>query len=100
MQFDQVALESKSLFVVSASFTPAQTALSSSAEQSVTVVPPVDLKTSDGVVVIGHPSAGNAVAVAGARVTAVGTIAVRFVNPTTGNLTHASGTFTFLIVRS
>jgi hypothetical protein len=99
MQYTPEVLDSQCFFVFSTVFTPAATALSSSAPQAITVpsgTPP--LKLTDSIFVC-CPASGNAVAAAGARVTSATTVEVKFVNPTAGALTHAAGTFGFLVIR-
>jgi hypothetical protein len=78
------------------SLTPASVAAATVAEQTFTVA---GLTTADKVVV-NPPSISNATGIAGARVSAADTLAVRFVNPTAGALTPTSGTYTVLAFRS
>lgn len=82
--------------VYSQTITPASVAAATVAEQTFTVT---GLTTADKVTV--NPAAiGNATGIAGARVSAADTLAVRFVNPTAGALTPTAGTWTILAFRS
>jgi hypothetical protein len=82
--------------VYSQTITPASVAAATVAEQTFTVT---GLTTADKVVV--SPAAiSNATGLAGARVSAADTLAVRFVNPTAGALTPTAGTWTILAFRS
>lgn len=82
--------------VYSQTITPAEVAAATVAEQTFTVT---GLTTADKVIV--NPGAiSNAIGVAGARVSAANTLAVRFVNPTAGALTPTAGTWTVVAVRS
>lgn len=81
---------------LSLSLTPAQVALSSAAYQNFTVA---GLLTTDTIIPAGNPIS-NATAVTNARCTTAGTMAVQFVNPTTGNLTPTAGTYKFLVIRT
>lgn len=82
--------------VYAPSLTPASVAAATVAEQTFTVS---GLTTADKVVV-NPPSIGNATGIAGARVSAADTLAIRFVNPTAGALTPTSGTYTVIAFRS
>jgi hypothetical protein len=82
--------------VYTPSLTPASVAAATVAEQTFTVT---GLTTADKVVV-NQPALANATGIAGARVSAADTLAIRFVNPTAGALTPASGTYTVLAFRS
>lgn len=66
------------------------------AEQTFTVT---GLTTAD-TVVVNTAAISNAVGIAGVRVSAADTLAVRFVNPTAGALTPTAGTWTILAFRS
>lgn len=82
--------------VYSQTITAASVAADTVAEQTFTVT---GLTTADKVVV--NPAAiANATGIAGARVSAANTLAIRFVNPTAGALTPTAGTFTILAFRS
>jgi hypothetical protein len=82
--------------VYSQTITPASVGAATVAEQTFTVT---GLTTADKVVV--NPAAiSNATGIAGARVSAADTLAVRFVNPTAGALTPTAGTWTVLALRS
>lgn len=80
----------------SQTITAASVAAATVAEQTFTVT---GLTTADKVVV--NPAAiSNATGIAGVRVSAADTLAVRFVNPTAGALTPTAGTWTILAFRS
>jgi len=82
--------------VYSQTITPASVGSATVAEQTFTVT---GLTTADKVVV--NPAAiSNATGIAGARVSAADTLAVRFVNPTAGALTPTAGTWTIIAFRS
>lgn len=82
--------------VYSQTITPASVATATVAEQTFTVT---GLTTADKIVV--NPGViSNAVGVAGFRVSAADTLAVRFVNPTAGALTPTAGTWTIIAFRS
>jgi hypothetical protein len=82
--------------VYTPSITPASVAAATVAEQTFTVT---GLTTADKVIV-NPPAISNATGIAGARVSAADTLAIRFVNPTAGALTPTSGTYTVLAFRS
>lgn len=82
--------------VYSAALTPTSVGAATVAEQTFTVT---GLTTADKVIV-NNPTISNAVGIAGARVSAADTLALRFVNPTAGSLTPTAGTFTIIAVRS
>lgn len=75
-------------------FTPAEIAANVAAEQTVTV-PGVDPDTTL-LVAVEPPAHGQAVGIAGARISAKNTVAVTFVNPTAGALTPSAGTYKLL----
>jgi hypothetical protein len=82
--------------VYSPSITPASVAAATVAEQTFTVT---GLTTADKIIV-NPPAIANATGIAGARVSAANTLAIRFANPTAGALTPTSGTYTVLALRS
>lgn len=82
--------------VYTPSLTPASVATIVVAEQTFTVT---GLTTADKVVV-NPPAISNATGIAGARVSAADTLAIRFVNPTAGSLTPTAGTYTVVAFRS
>jgi hypothetical protein len=82
--------------VYAPSITPASVATVVVAEQTFTVT---GLTTADKVVV-NPPAISNATGIAGARVSAADTLAIRFVNPTAGALTPTAGVYTVLAFRS
>jgi len=81
--------------VLTASLTPASVGAATSAEQTFTVS---GLAVGDFVSVNG--STGNASAIAGARVSAADTLAIRFINPTAGALTPGAGDYLVFVARS
>ena len=81
--------------VLTASLTPASVGAATSAEQTFTVS---GLAVGDFVAVSG--STGNASAIAGARVSAADTLAIRFINPTAGALTPGAGDYLVFVARS
>ena len=81
--------------VLTVSLTPASVAAATSAEQTFTVS---GLAVGDFVSVNG--STGNASAIAGVRVSAANTLAIRFINPTAGALTPAAGNYLVYVARS
>jgi hypothetical protein len=82
--------------VYTPSITPASVAAAIVAEQTFTVT---GLTTADKVIV-NPPAIANATGIAGARVSAADTLAIRFVNPTAGALVPSSGTYTVIAFRS
>lgn len=82
--------------VYSQTITAASVAAATVAEQTFTVT---GLTTADKVIV--NPAAiSNATGIAGVRVSAANTLAVRFVNPTAGALTPTAGTWSIVAIRS
>ena len=95
----KLAYAKSSIFGFSESITPAATAANVAAEQAFTPAnAPVDLKSSDLLFVSG-PGAGNALLLGTARVNSTGQVVLNIVNTTAGSLTHAAGTFRFIVVR-
>lgn len=86
----------KRLKVFSPNITPGSVAAATVAEQTFAVA---GLRTTDKVFV-DPPAIGNATGLAGSRVSAADTLAVRFVNPTAGALTPTAGVYTVLAVES
>jgi hypothetical protein len=82
--------------VYSQTITPASVGAATVAEQTFTVT---GLTTADKVVV-NPPANATATGIAGARVSAADTLAIRYVNPTAGALTPAAGVNTILAFRS
>jgi hypothetical protein len=82
--------------VYTPSITPASVAAATVAEQTFTVT---GLTTADKVIV-NPPAIANSTGIAGARVSAADTLAIRFTNPTAGALTPTAGTYTVLALRS
>ena len=75
--------------------TPASVAAATVAEQTFTVT---GLTTADDVFV--NPAAiVNATGIAGVRVSAANTLAIRYVNPTAGALTPTAGTYAIVAFR-
>ena len=83
--------------VLSVAVTPASVGAATSAEQTFTVS---GLAVGDFVSVSTTVSTGNATAIAGARVSAANTLAVRYINPTAGALTPAADTYLVFVARS
>lgn len=82
--------------VYSQTITPASVAAATVAEQTFTVT---GLTTADKVIV--NPAAiANSTGIAGVRVSAADTLAVRFSNPTAGALTPTAGTWNIIAIRS
>ncbi len=79
------------------SLTPTAVTADTSAEQTFTVT---GLATTDTVVVNPPASFGDGLVLAGARVSAANTLAVRFGNMTAGSLTPVAGTYRVLAVRN
>jgi hypothetical protein len=82
--------------VYAPSLTPTSVATIVVAEQTFTVT---GLTTADKVIV-NPPAIANATGIAGARVSAADTLAIRFVNPTAGSLTPTAGVYTVIAFRS
>lgn len=83
--------------VLSVPFTPASVGAATSAEQFVTVN---GLAVGDFVSISSAASTGNATAIAGCRVSAANTLAIRYINPTAGALTPAADTYLVLVARA
>ena len=83
--------------VLSIAVTPASVGAATSAEQTFTVS---GLAVGDFVSISSTASTGNATAIAGARVSAADTLAVRYINPTAGALTPAADTYLVFVARS
>lgn len=99
MQLDQVALDSKSLFSFAVSFTPAATAAASAVVQNVTVPDGTPALKSGDMILVNGPAPGNNTGILNARYVNATTIGLVIINPTAGSLTHAAGTFNFLVIR-
>ena len=82
--------------VYTPTLTPASVAAATVAEQTFTVT---GLTTAD-MVIVNPPAIANATGLAGVRVSAANTLAIRFFNPTAGALTPTSGIYTVLAIRS
>lgn len=82
--------------VYAPSITPASVGAATVVEQTFSVP---GLTTADKVVV-NAPALVNAIGVAGVRVSAADTLAIRFANPTAGALTPAAGTYPVIAFRS
>lgn len=80
--------------VATLALTPASVAAATSAEQTFTVpgVLPGDYVDATG-------ETQNGIGIGQARVTAVNTVGIRFINATAGALIPTAGLYTFLIVR-
>jgi hypothetical protein len=82
--------------VYSQTITPSSVGAATVAEQTFTVT---GLTTADKIIV--NPAAiANATGLAGFRVSAADTLAVRFVNPTAGALTPTAGTWQIIAITS
>jgi hypothetical protein len=78
--------------------TPASVGATTVAEQTFTVT---GLDASRDIIVAHNvPSISNAVGVAGVRISADNTLAIRFVNPTAGALTPTAGVHKLVVARS
>lgn len=84
------------IVVYTPTLTPASVAAATVAEQTFTVT---GLTTAD-TVSVNCPSIANATGIAGVRVSAADTLAIRFVNPTAGALTPTSGVYRIIAHRS
>jgi hypothetical protein len=82
--------------IYSQTITAASVGAATVAEQTFTVT---GLTTADKVIV-NPPVNATATGIAGARVSAADTLAIRYVNPTAGALTPAAGTHTIIAIRS
>ena len=85
----------KKVVAYTPTLSPASVAAATVAEETFTVTG----LTTDDVVIVSPPSIANATGIAGARVSAANTLAIRFVNPTAGALVPTSGVFTVLAFR-
>lgn len=83
--------------IISLAVTPASVSATTSAEQTFTLS---GVAVGDWVGVSTTVSTGNATAIAGARVSAANTIAIRYVNPTGGALTPAADTYLVNVIRA
>jgi hypothetical protein len=83
--------------IISLAVTPASVGATTSAEQTFTLS---GVAVGDWVGVSTTASTGNATAIAGARVSAANTIAIRYINPTGGALTPAADTYLVNVIRS
>lgn len=81
--------------VIAVSFTAAEVAAATAAEQTVTVT---GVAVGDHVTV-NPPANTKKTAAASARVSAANTVAIMFVNPTAGALTPDAGTYIFHVIR-
>lgn len=85
----------KKIVAYSPNLTPASVAAATVAEQTFTV----NGLTTDDRVVVNQPANATATGIAGARVSAANTLAIRFINPTAGALVPAAGVFEVLAFR-
>ncbi|CAB5212635.1 hypothetical protein UFOVP191_4 [uncultured Caudovirales phage] len=85
-------------YIISGTLTPAATATITAVEQTFTSAPFNQLKVGD-FVSVNPPSITTGVGIVGARVSAAGTLAITFVNPTAGSLTAPSGTYVVSVLR-
>lgn len=87
------------LYSVSASLTPVAVNTITAAEQTFSV-PALKLKTTDLILDVTPPSDLAGVSLTYGRVSAADTIAIKFVNPTAGNVTPPAGVYTFVVARA
>lgn len=85
----------KKVVAYSPSLTPASVAAATVAEQTFTVTG----LTTDDRVVVNPPSIDNATGIAGVRVSAANTLAIRFVNPTAAALVPTAGVYEVMAFR-
>ena len=84
------------IVVYTPTLTPASVAAAVAAEQNFTVT---GLAVADKVLVTPFPT-GNATALSSARVSAINTLTLAYVNPTAGALVPAAGAYTIIAIRS
>ena len=93
----QSATEKNVGSIVSVSLTPVSVAAATTASQTLTSIPGVEI--TDIVIPVQNPIA-NAVALVGAKANAANSLSLTFCNPTAGALTPTSGTYTFLVFKT
>lgn len=81
---------------LSVSLTPAAVAAATAAYQTFTIA---GLRPGTAIVPLQDPIA-NATALVSARCTTANTLALQFVNPTAGELTPTTGTYSFLLIKT
>ncbi len=87
------------VFTVTASLTPSAVATIVTAEQTFNPAALAGLQSTDYVVLINAPARTNSILIGSVRVSATGTVAINYVNPTAGSLTPPAGNYTFLVIR-
>lgn len=89
------------LYVVYVSLTPAIVNTITAAEQTFTgaAITTLKLRTTDVITQIIPPSDLAGVSLTYGRVSAADTLAIKFVNPTVGNVTPPAGTYTLVVAR-
>lgn len=95
-----VATALAAVFAVSASLTPASVTTVTTSEQTFNPAAFAGIQAGDYVVLVNAPARTNSVLIGSCRVSAAGTVAINYVNPTGGNLTPPAGTYTFLVFRT
>lgn len=87
------------IFEVSASLTPASVGAATSVEQTFNPAAFAGVRVGDSVILVSSVAPGTAVGPGAVRVTANGTIGVRYVNPSAGALVPTAGTYIFQVWR-
>lgn len=85
----------RNLFVLQAAITPAAVNTITAPEQTFTV----NGLIPNDIVLVQKPSAQAGLAVASARVTALNTLGITYVNPTAGNITPTAETYLIFVIR-
>ena len=80
--------------IITASLTPTEVATITAPEQTFTVT---GLKTTDTILAVLPPSDEAGVSLTYGRVSAANTLAIKFVNPTGGNVTPDAGTYRIVV---
>jgi len=83
--------------LISVSLTPVAVATITSAAQTFTSIPGVEL--NDIVICVRHPNV-TAAALTGVQANGANSISVYFTNPTAGSVTPTAGTYTFLVIKT
>lgn len=87
------------IFTLVASLTPASVNTIVTAEQTFNPAAFAGLQSTDFVILLNAPARTNSTLIGSCRVSATGTVAINYVNPTAGALTPPAGNYTFLVVR-
>lgn len=88
------------IFTVAASLTPASVGAAATAEQTFNPGAFAGILATDNVMLLTAPARTNSILIGSCRVSALGTIAVNYVNPTAGALTPPAGTYAFMVLRA